>query len=104
MEILVRQNYLNKIEKYLGKDTIIVLTGQRRVGKSYTLRMLRDIKSKDESNNVIYVDKEKKCFDHIKTYQDLTSDSALKLQNLLYLVNKNVIHFARLVMSINVRI
>ena len=73
MEILVRQNYLNKIEKYLGKDTIIVLTGQRRVGKSYTLRMLRDIKSKDESNNVIYVDKEKKCFDHIKTYQDLNA-------------------------------
>lgn len=35
MEILVRQNYLDKIEKYLGKDTIIVLTGQRRVGKSY---------------------------------------------------------------------
>ena len=73
MEILVRQNYLSKIEKYLGKDTIIVLTGQRRVGKSYTLRMLRDIKSKDESNNVIYVDKEKKCFDHIKTYQDLNA-------------------------------
>ena len=73
MKILVRQNYLNKIEKYLGKDTIIVLTGQRRVGKSYTLRMLRDIKSKDESNNVIYVDKEKKCFDHIKTYQDLNA-------------------------------
>ena len=73
MEILVRQNYLNKIEKYLGKDTIIVLTGQRRVGKSCTLRMLRDIKSKDESNNVIYVDKEKKCFDHIKTYQDLNA-------------------------------
>ena len=73
MEILVRQNYLSKIEKYLGKDTIIVLTGQRRVGKSCTLRMLRDIKSKDESNNVIYVDKEKKCFDHIKTYQDLNA-------------------------------
>ncbi len=73
MEILVRQNYLNKIEKYLGKDTIIVITGQRRVGKSYTLRMLRDIKAKDESNNVIYIDKEKKYFDHIKTYQDLNA-------------------------------
>ena len=48
MEILVRQNYLSKIEKYLGKDTIIVLTGQRRVGKSCTLRMLRDIKAKNE--------------------------------------------------------
>ena len=64
---------MKKIEKYLGKDTIIVLTGQRRVGKSCTLRMLRDIKSKDESNNVIYIDKEKKYFDHIKTYQDLNA-------------------------------
>ena len=73
MEILVRQNYVDKIEKYLGKDTIIVLTGQRRVGKSYTLRMIRDIKAKDENNNIIYIDKEKKAFDHIKTYLDLNT-------------------------------
>jgi predicted AAA+ superfamily ATPase len=73
MGILVRQHYLDKIEKYLGKDTIIVLTGQRRVGKSYTLRMVRDIKAKDEHNNIIYIDKEKKAFDHIKNYQDLNT-------------------------------
>lgn len=73
MEILVRQHYLDKIEKYLGKDTIIVLTGQRRVGKSYTLRMIRDVKAKDNNNNIIYIDKEKKAFDHIKTYQDLNT-------------------------------
>lgn len=73
MEIVVRQHYLDKIEKYLGKDTIIVLTGQRRVGKSYTLRMVRDLKAKDENNNIIYIDKEKKAFDHIKTYQDLNT-------------------------------
>ena len=73
MEILVRQHYLSKVEKYLRKDTIIVLTGQRRIGKSYTLRTIRDIKAKDESNNIIYVDKEKKAFDHIKTYQDLNA-------------------------------
>lgn len=52
---------------------IIVLTGQRRVGKSYMLKMIRDIKAKDKNNNVIYVDKEKKGFDHIKTYQDLNA-------------------------------
>ena len=73
MGILVRQHYWDKIEKYLGKDTIIVLTGQRRVGKSYTLRMVRDIKAKDEHNNIIYIDKEKKAFDHIKNYQDLNT-------------------------------
>lgn len=73
MGILVRQHYLDKIEKYLGKDTIIVLTGQRRVGKSYTLRMVRDIKAQDEHNNIIYIDKEKKAFDYIKNYQDLNT-------------------------------
>lgn len=73
MEILVRQHYLDKIEKYLGKDIIIVLTGQRRVGKSYTLRMIRDLKAKDDNNNIIYIDKEKKVFDCIKTYQDLNA-------------------------------
>lgn len=73
MEILVRQNYVNKIEKYLGKDTIIVLTGQRRVGKSYMLRMIRDIKANDENNNIIYIDKEKKAFDLIRTYKDLNA-------------------------------
>ena len=33
MEILVRQHYLSKVEKYLRKEIIIVLAGQRRVGK-----------------------------------------------------------------------
>lgn len=73
MGIIVRQHYLSKVEKYLGKDMIIVLTGQRRVGKSYMLKMIRDIKAKDKNNNVIYVDKEKKGFDYIKTYQDLNA-------------------------------
>ncbi|MCR4772969.1 MAG: ATP-binding protein [Prevotella sp.] len=71
MDILVRQRYVEKIEKYLGKDCIIVLTGQRRVGKSYTLKMVRDLKAKDKSNNVIYIDKEKSEFDTIKTYSNL---------------------------------
>jgi predicted AAA+ superfamily ATPase len=71
MDILVRQEYVEKIEKYLGKDYIIVLTGQRRVGKSCTLKMIRDQKAKDGNNNVIYIDKEKSQFDAIKTYSEL---------------------------------
>lgn len=81
MKVLIRNKYLSKIEKYLGKDTIIVLTGQRRVGKSYILKMIRDIKGKDENNNIIYIDKEKKAFDHIKTYQDLNSYIDTHYQN-----------------------
>src|SRR5574344_2754172 len=71
MNILQRQKYIDQIEKCLGKDYIIVLVGQRRVGKSYTLKMIRSIKEKDASNNIIYVDKEKEQFDFIRTYHDL---------------------------------
>lgn len=71
MNILIRQEYIDKIEKYLGKDYIIVLTGQRRIGKSYLLKMIRDRKLAEEGNNVIYIDKEKREFDFIQTYRDL---------------------------------
>lgn len=71
MGIQFRQKYIDQIEKHLGKDYIIVLVGQRRVGKSYTLKMIRSLKEKDERNNIIYIDKEKEQFDFIRTYQDL---------------------------------
>ena len=71
MNALIRQTYLDSIEKYLGKNIIIILTGQRRVGKSYILRLLRDKIKTDEQINAIFIDKEKKEFDYIKTYQDL---------------------------------
>ena len=35
MEILQRAEYLTPVQHYFEKETIIVLTGQRRVGKSY---------------------------------------------------------------------
>lgn len=71
MGTIRRQTYIDKIEKYLGKETIIVLVGQRRVGKSCILKMVRDDKMADSDNNVIYIDKEKWQFDAIQTYQDL---------------------------------
>ncbi|MBR5685652.1 MAG: AAA family ATPase, partial [Muribaculaceae bacterium] len=73
MEPIVRQDYIQEIEKYLGKGLIIVLVGQRRVGKSYMLRLLHDLKANDPANNVILIDKEKRQFDFIKTYQDLNA-------------------------------
>lgn len=69
--MIKRDNYISKIEKYLGNELIIVLVGQRRVGKSYILRQLCDMKSADADTNVIYIDKEKRQFDAIKNYQQL---------------------------------
>ena len=71
MATIRRQSYIDKIEKYLGKETIIVLVGQRRVGKSCILKMIRDDKKSDSGNNVIYIDKEKWQYDAIQTYKDL---------------------------------
>ena len=73
MDNIIRQHYLNKIEKYFGKNTIIVLTGQRRVGKSYLLKQVRDQKQNEPNSNVIYIDKEKREFDFIQTYRDLNN-------------------------------
>lgn len=71
MSTILRQSYLDKIEHYLGKDTIIILTGQRRIGKSCILRLFRDKVSHEENTNVIFIDKEKYEFDNIRTYKDL---------------------------------
>ena len=73
MKNIIRKPYLDKIEQALGKDTIIVLVGQRRIGKSYLLRQLRDEKAQNSSANIIFVDKEKKEFDDIRDYHDLNA-------------------------------
>ena len=73
MGSILRQSYLNKIDHYIGKDTIIILTGQRRIGKSNILRLFRDKVKEDAEANVIFVDKEKHEYDDIKTYKDLNA-------------------------------
>lgn len=73
MGSILRQSYLNKINHYIGKDTIIILTGQRRIGKSNILRLFRDKVKEDAGANVIFVDKEKHEYDDIKTYKDLNA-------------------------------
>lgn len=71
MDAFLRPYYQERIEKYLGKDLIIILTGQRRVGKSYVLRLFAESLSSDSQNNIIFIDKEKHIFDSIKNYVDL---------------------------------
>ena len=73
MKIIPRPHYLTKIEHYFNRDTLIILTGQRRVGKSYLLRSLKAKLMEDSNNNVIFIDKEKKVFDSITDYLALNS-------------------------------
>ena len=73
MELVSRPNYYSKVEKFLGKGILIVLTGQRRVGKSYVMKELVQRKQQLEDACVIYVDKEKTSFDFIQNYKDLVN-------------------------------
>lgn len=73
MDLISRPNYYSKLEKLLGKGVLIVLTGQRRVGKSYVMKELVARKQQEPNVNVIYIDKEKTAFDTIATYKDLVA-------------------------------
>jgi len=67
-----RKIYSDRINPYIGKQIIKVLSGQRRVGKSYILfQLIDDIRKKDSEANIIYISKELKAFDSIKTEDDL---------------------------------
>ena len=71
MEIIARRTYLDAINQWLGKNLIIVLTGQRRVGKSCILKLLAE--NCRQRGNVIYIDKEKHQFEDIQDYRDLNA-------------------------------
>lgn len=63
----------------MNKSIVKVLTGHRRVGKSYILFQLMDIiKNEYTDANIIYVNKEDIRFDNIRDYTDLHSYIAEK--------------------------
>ena len=72
MNIINRPDYTDKVLRLFGKGLIIALTGQRRVGKSFIMKQVINLLSTDESNNIIYVDKEDEKFSSIITHTELT--------------------------------
>lgn len=71
MLVLERKNYAQKVDAWLGKGQIIVLIGQRRVGKSFIMKDFVARHSTETDANIIYIDKEQKDFDFIKNYTQL---------------------------------
>lgn len=72
MNYIPRPNYSNRIKPFIGKQIIKVLTGQRRVGKSYVMLHLMDIvKELCPQANIIYINRELESFWWIKTHKDL---------------------------------
>ncbi|WNY25629.1 ATP-binding protein [Methanolapillus millepedarum] len=71
-ELIARNRYQNKIRPFVDKQLIKVLTGQRRVGKSYILKQIAaEIAEKDPDAHILYINKEDMKFDHIKNASDL---------------------------------
>lgn len=67
-----RPIYTERINPFIGKQIVKVLTGQRRVGKSYVLLQIIDhIKSIDNQANIIFIDKELLSFSTITDSESL---------------------------------
>ena len=71
-KIIERKFYLQQIKNFLDTKIVKVLVGQRRVGKSYILKLLiQKLSKKISINNFFYINKEDLTWDSVKTYQDL---------------------------------
>lgn len=73
MQVISRLEYARKIDAWLGKGQIIVLVGQRRVGKSYVMKDFVARHSNESDANIIYIDKEKRDFNFIHTFEQLNT-------------------------------
>lgn len=69
---IVREIYKKSIDRYIGKEIIKVLVGQRRVGKSYLLLQVMDsIKEQFTDPNIIYINLEINEFENLTTSDSL---------------------------------
>lgn len=72
LNILNRDRYLSQVKPFIGQPLAKVITGQRRVGKSYFLcQIIVYMQSIDPAPNIIYINKEDLAFDFITNAQDL---------------------------------
>lgn len=68
-----RNFYLKRITPFIGKPVIKVITGMRRVGKSYFLKQIIKYLTENETpaENILHIDKELLEFDFIRDYRGL---------------------------------
>lgn len=80
----IRTFYTQKIFDYTHTKLVKVLTGQRRVGKSYILRQIayQLIQNGVCPQNILYINKEFTDFDFIENYRDLNKVLALYKEQL----------------------
>ena len=72
MNAINRPIYTERIKPFIGKNIIKVLTGQRRVGKSYILlQLMQEIKTTVPEANIVYISLEFEEFRTIRNDADL---------------------------------
>jgi hypothetical protein len=72
MEYIKRDFYLDQIRPFIDKPIIKVLSGQRRVGKSYIMMQLSDeICIQNKNANIIYINCEMEEYRKINNYKNL---------------------------------
>ena len=70
--LIKRNGYIERIKPFMRKNIAKVLTGQRRVGKSFLLYQLMDQLLVEEPDaNIIYINFEDFAFSHIQTAEDM---------------------------------
>jgi len=74
MKLIDRPLYTNRIIPFIDKPVIKVLTGQRRVGKSYVmLQLMNYIRDNVQEANIVYINMEMEDFVHIKSNIELNA-------------------------------
>ena len=72
MDIINRTLYLDKIIARLDRKMMLILVGQRRVGKSYMLKQLNQwLKDNRPKTHILYIDKELQSFRNLVSAEDL---------------------------------
>lgn len=80
MELIPRTQYIEKIVGLINRGMMLILVGQRRVGKSKVLELFKDwLASNRPEANVVYVNKEYQEFRDIVTAEQLYDYAAARL-------------------------
>lgn len=106
INLIKRPYYIDKINPFIGKPLIKVITGQRRVGKSYLLRQLmEEIHSNQPNANLIYLNMEfhehEPIRSHSMLYQYVTERLVANVPNFLFIDEvQEIEHFERCLRSL----
>lgn len=80
MELIPRPQYIEKIAGLINRGMMLILVGQRRVGKSKVLELFREWLNRNRPGaNIVYINKEYQAFRDIVTAEQLYDYAAAQM-------------------------